>query len=206
MIRRPLILSLIVAGMMSASAMAQTNLTAKEQFSIDNQRAAARYADDKKLCAEESSSSARMQCARDAKAEFNKAKANAKAALKAGAASPSRASSQAACHDCGKVLSVNVTEKAGEGSALGMIGGGVAGALLGHQVGGGRGKDLATLAGAAGGAYAGNKVEQKMKSSKVWTVAVQYENGNRAEFNFDQDPGLAAGDRVKNSGNGIVRN
>ncbi|MDC8757401.1 glycine zipper 2TM domain-containing protein [Janthinobacterium fluminis] len=204
MIRRPLIPTLLVAALLSTSAFAQSRLTPKEQYSIDNQRAATRYADDKKLCAEESSSSARMQCTRDAKAEYTKAQANAKAALKAGGAD--RPAAQAAiCNDCGKVLSVNVSEKAGEGSALGLIGGGVAGALLGNQVGGGRGKDLATLAGAAGGAYAGNKVEQKMKASKIWTVAVQYENGAKADFNFDQDPGLAVGDRVKNAGNSIAR-
>ncbi|WP_317205103.1 glycine zipper 2TM domain-containing protein [Janthinobacterium sp.] len=201
---RPLILTLIIAGLLAAPAFAQSNLTPKEQYSIDSQRAASRYADDKKLCAEESSSSARMQCVRDAKSEYSKAQARAKSALKAGGTG--RATAQAAiCNDCGKVVSVNVSDKAGEGSALGLIGGGVAGALLGNQVGSGHGRELATLAGAAGGAFAGNKVEQRMKSSKIWTVAVQYENGATASFNFDQDPGLSAGDRVKNAGGSIAR-
>ena len=100
---------------------------------------------------------------------------------------------------------MNVTEKAGEGGALGMIGGGVAGALLGRQVGSGHGKDLATLAGAAGGAYAGKQVEGRVRNSKVWTVTVQYETGAKADFAFDQDPGLHSGDLVRNSGNGITR-
>ncbi|MET3130858.1 uncharacterized protein YcfJ [Oxalobacteraceae bacterium GrIS 1.11] len=201
---RPLIAILILAGLMSTSAFAQDNLTPKEQYSIDTQRAASRYADDKKLCADEDSSATRMQCARDAKNEFNRAKANAKAAMNA-ANAPRHALQLGACNECARVLSVNVSEKAGEGSALGVIGGGLAGALLGHQVGGGTGKDIATLAGAAGGAYAGNKVEQRMNTSKIWTVAVQYENGNRAEFKFNQDPGLAAGDRVKNAGDSLAR-
>src|SRR5260221_3350492 len=57
----------------------------------------------------------------------------------------------AACKDCGTVTSVNTVEKKGEGSGLGMVLGGVAGGVLGHQVGSGRGKDVATAAGAAGG-------------------------------------------------------
>src|SRR6202008_2582566 len=113
-----------------------------------------------------------------------KSMADAKAALKASAGKAG-----GYCADCAKVLSVNVNDKAGEGSALGVIAGGVAGALLGNQVGSGHGRELATVAGAAGGAYAGNKVEQKMKSSKQWTVHVQYEDGKQASYNFDHDPG-----------------
>ncbi|MCC7641549.1 MULTISPECIES: glycine zipper 2TM domain-containing protein [unclassified Janthinobacterium] len=206
MIRRPLILAVAVTALFSTSAFAQ-NLSPKAQYAYDTKQASTRYADDKKLCAEETSSKARMQCLRDAKGEYDQAIINAKAAQKAGnsyASQPSKQQHQI-CAECGKVLAVNVTEKAGEGGALGMIGGGVAGALLGRQVGGGRGKDLATLAGAAGGAYAGKQVEGHMKNAKTWTVTVQYETGAKADFAFDQDPGLAAGDLVRNSGNGIAR-
>lgn len=114
-------------------------------------------------------------------------------------------SAQTTCHDCGRVTAVTVTEKAGDSNAVGLIAGGVAGAILGHQVGGGLGKDLATIAGAAGGAYAGKKIQENMNSSKVWTVNVKYPDGNSASFDFNQDPGLSAGDRVKNSGNSVVR-
>ena len=44
-----------------------------------------------------------------------------------------------------------------------------------------------------------------MKNAKIWTVTVQYETGAKADFAFDQYPGLAAGDLVRNSGNGIAR-
>jgi uncharacterized protein YcfJ len=47
------------------------------------------------------------------------------------------------------------------GTAIGAVLGGV----LGHQVGGGNGKTLATVAGAAGGGYAGNKIQQNMQES-----------------------------------------
>ena len=202
MTARPQILTLVLASLISTASFAQTTLTPKEQYSIDSRRAATRYAEDKSLCAEQASSRARMQCLRDARKEYNHALASAKSSLKYGSA---RSSRETACTGCGRVLTVNVIEKAGEGSALGMITGGVAGALLGHQVGGGTGKDIATVAGAAGGAYAGNKVEQRLKTSKVWTVAVQYDNGAQANFEFAQDPGLAPGNRVINSGNSIVR-
>jgi uncharacterized protein YcfJ len=48
--------------------------------------------------------------------------------------------------------------------------GGVAGGLLGHQIGGGRGKTVATVAGAAGGAYVGNQVQKSMQKSDVVTT------------------------------------
>src|SRR6202040_3421186 len=42
------------------------------------------------------------------------------------------------------------------GTGIGALVGGV----LGHQIGGGSGKTLATVAGAGAGAYAGNKIQQ----------------------------------------------
>ena len=86
-----------------------------------------------------------------------------------------------------------------------MIAGGLAGAMLGHQVGQGTGKDLATIAGAAGGAYAGNKIEQKMKTAKVWSVRVKLDSGEERSFSFKQDPGLAAGDAVRVEGDTVKR-
>lgn len=49
----------------------------------------------------------------------------------------------------------------------GMAIGGVAGGLLGHQVGGGKGKTIATVAGAAGGAYAGKKIQENQQSKNT---------------------------------------
>lgn len=164
--------------------------------------ATSRYKADKKLCAEESTSSARMQCLRDAKEEYNKA---IDAAKKTQAADSKSSQGRSACADCGKVVDVTTSEKKGEGGALGMIGGGVAGALLGRQVGGGTGKDLATIAGAAGGAYAGHKIEEKMKTAKVWLVKVHLDSGEERSFEFDHDPGFAAGNLIKLSGATIVR-
>ncbi|MFN3397778.1 MAG: glycine zipper 2TM domain-containing protein [Sulfurimicrobium sp.] len=192
------IVLLLVAAFLSCPAFA-ADTSAKSQYTAAKKAAVLRYADDKKLCADESSSSARMQCLRDAKAEYDKALADAKSEYAA-----TSARSGKVCADCGKVLSVRVVEKQGESSPVGIVAGGVAGALLGHQVGGGSGKDLATIAGAAGGAYAGHKIEQKIKTTKVWEVAVRFENGDEKTFTFDKDPGFATGSAVKASNGSIV--
>ena len=46
----------------------------------------------------------------------------------------------------------------GTNAVVGTVLGGAAGGVLGHQIGGGHGKDVATAAGAVGGAYVGNKI------------------------------------------------
>ncbi|HEY5849378.1 MAG TPA: glycine zipper 2TM domain-containing protein [Lysobacter sp.] len=51
------------------------------------------------------------------------------------------------------------------GTAIGAVAGG----LLGNQIGGGSGKKIATVAGAAGGAYAGRKVQEN-NQNKTETV------------------------------------
>ena len=112
---------------------------------------------------------------------------------------------QVRCVDCAQVIAVTVSNKKGEASAVGLIAGGVTGAILGHQVGGGLGKDLATVAGAAGGAYAGKRIEENVKTHKVWTVRVQYPDGRKRNFSFKQDPGFMTGDAVRNSRHTIVR-
>ena len=182
------------------------------QLAADSKAAQARYDSDKKLCNDETSSNARLQCRRDAKAEYDQAIAEAKAKAKSAAAptapSPVVAAQQPAapmCAECGRVLSVAVTEKAGESSAVGVLAGGALGAVLGNQVGGGFGKDLATLAGAAGGAYAGKMIEEKIKTHKVWTVTVIYSNEGKTSFDFTTDPGFKVGDKVRNTGNTVSR-
>jgi len=55
------------------------------------------------------------------------------------------------------------------GSALGAVAGGV----IGHQFGGGRGKDVATVVGALGGGYAGNQVQGNMQDRDTYTTTQQ---------------------------------
>ena len=197
----------VLAQGLAVSAFAETPATPKAQFAAESKKIAAVYESDKKLCNEETSSKARLQCRRDAKAEFDKSLAAARAQLNP----PQPVSVNAPlpakviCIECGKVIAVTSAEKAGDSGPLGVIAGGAAGALLGHQVGGGTGKDLATIAGALGGAYAGKKIEGMVKTQTVWTVSVQYADGHKANFEFQQDPGMKVGDSVKNAGASIVR-
>ena len=114
------IMATVLLAALASTAQAQSP---KEQYNAETKRLATRYAEDKKLCADEQDSGQRMQCLRDAKTEYDKSMALAKAQYKASPAKPGE------CHDCGKVTQVVVGEKAGEGSALGVIAGGVAGAL-----------------------------------------------------------------------------
>jgi outer membrane lipoprotein SlyB len=95
------------------------------------------------------------------------------------------------------VEAINVVEVKGEGSYLGMIAGGVAGALLGSQIGQGRGTTVAEVAGAAGGAYAGHEVEKRMKATKHYEVVVRLENGGSQTVSYAAQPGFAVGTRVK---------
>ena len=69
----------------------------------------------------------------------------------------------------------------------------------------GRGKDVATIAGAAGGAYAGNEIEKNMKKEKIWQVEVQYNDGQKKVFEFKNDPAMKAGDTVKKQNASIIK-
>lgn len=94
------------------------------------------------------------------------------------------------------------------GTAIGAVAGG----LLGHMVGGGRGNTLTTVAGAVGGGYAGNRIEASHQqgqvtqtverrcdtvdnaSSKVVAFDVRYVyHGVTRSVRMDHDPG----DRVQ---------
>jgi uncharacterized protein YcfJ len=52
----------------------------------------------------------------------------------------------------------------------GTVVGGVAGGLLGSAIGSGTGRTVATIAGAAGGAYVGNKVQKSAQQKNVVTT------------------------------------
>ncbi|MES2257324.1 MAG: hypothetical protein V4724_02340 [Pseudomonadota bacterium] len=171
---------------------------AKEQYMLATRQAAARYAADKKQCAEESDPGAAAQCQRDAKASYDKALGESKGELKAANAKPE------SCSDCARVTEIAAGEKKGEPGPIGEIAGGVVGALLGNMAGGGNGKKAIAAAAGAAGAYAGGKVEEKIKTVKFWTVKVQYDDGTDGSFTFDKQPAFAVGDVVRKVKDGIV--
>lgn len=103
----------------------------------------------------------------------------------------------AACANCGVVQSVQAVEKANEATGLGAVAGGITGAVVGHQIGEGQGKSLATVAAAVGGAFAGNKIEQNMRKSRIINVNVRMDDGTVRTMKLTADPGLLPGDKVK---------
>lgn len=112
-----------------------------------------------------------------------------------------------ACANCGVVEAINLVEVKGNGSYVGMIGGGVIGALLGGQVAHrGRGKTVAQVAGAAGGAWAGNEIEKKVRSTKHYEVVVRLENGATQTVAYATQPGLSVGTRVRVENGTLVTN
>jgi uncharacterized protein YcfJ len=111
----------------------------------------------------------------------------------------------ALCNECGTVTDVKTVKKQGEASGAGAVIGGIAGGVLGHQIGSGRGKDVATVAGAAGGAYAGHQIEKSAKSTTQYQVVVKLEDGKTRTFTFSNPTSYKAGDKVKIVDNKLVR-
>ena len=56
-----------------------------------------------------------------------------------------------------------------QNKVAGMAIGAVVGGLLGRQVGGGNGRRIATVVGAAAGAFAGNKQQERMQQNDTYT-------------------------------------
>ena len=59
---------------------------------------------------------------------------------------------------------------ADQNQVAGTVIGAVVGGVLGKQIGGGNGKKLATIAGAAAGGYAGKKVQEDMQAKNTYTT------------------------------------
>jgi outer membrane lipoprotein SlyB len=110
------------------------------------------------------------------------------------------------CAYCGVVASVQEVVTKGEGSGIGVAGGAVVGGLLGHQVGGGSGKQIATVVGAVGGAVAGNEVEKRMKSSKSYDVTVRLDDGTSTVIREADQTAWQTGDHVKIIDGALRRN
>ena len=79
------------------------------------------------------------------------------------------------------------------------------GGVLGHQVGGGRGRDVATVAGAVGGAVLGNQVEKNNRSSRSYDVRVRMEDNTFSTVRYNVEPNVRIGDKVRVEEGRLVR-
>lgn len=110
--------------------------------------------------------------------------------------------------DCRDVPVTRQKPAKDERQLLGTLAGAVVGGVIGHQVGGGSGRDIATVAGAAAGGYGGNRLEKNYQDRQTETVmerqcqtvtdrsekpsgySVRYRLGNQeATVRMDHDPG-----------------
>ena len=114
------------------------------------------------------------------------------------------------CADCGTVEAVTPVQRQGQVNGvavgnttvgLGTVAGGVIGGLLGNQVGGGSGKTAMTVLGAAGGAFAGNKIEENMKKVTVYQVRVRMNDGSTR--NVEVSSSVPVGSKVIVEGNNL---
>lgn len=107
----------------------------------------------------------------------------------------------------------------------GAVVGGLVGGLLGNQIGGGRGRTLATLAGAAGGAFAGHTIQRDHQQDNPSSMQMRYVchtvrdqtrstqtegyevtyilNGRAGHIRMNHNPGVGVGLPVRN---GVVVN
>jgi outer membrane lipoprotein SlyB len=103
----------------------------------------------------------------------------------------------ARCAECGVIESSREISTKSSGSGLGAVGGAVVGGILGHQVGGGRGQDVATVVGAVGGAVAGNEIEKRAKANRTSEVTVRMEDGSSRVIQQASASTWRNGDRVR---------
>ena len=103
----------------------------------------------------------------------------------------------AKCANCGEVIEVKAVEKKGESSGGGAVLGGIVGGVIGHQVRSGRGNTVATVAGAAGGAYVGNQVEKNRNAVTEYHILINMEEGKDRTFIFKSPPKFKAGDKIR---------
>ncbi len=101
------------------------------------------------------------------------------------------------CGTCGNVESVRTISTRAHASGVGAAGGAILGGLLGNQVGGGHGRQLATVAGAVGGAVVGNQVEGNMKATQSFEIRVRLDDGTLRTFHQQSAPRWRNGDRVR---------
>ena len=101
------------------------------------------------------------------------------------------------CSNCGVIEAINEINTRASGSGVGAAGGAVVGGLLGNQVGGGHGKQLATVLGAVGGAVAGNQIEGSVRSTRSYNIVVRLDNGKTRTVHQSAEPSWRQGDRVR---------
>lgn len=133
--------------------------------------------------------------------------ATAAAASSPALGAPGRANEAMApspCVDCAEVVAIRTLRKDGDSSGVGAVGGGLVGAIAGHQVGAGRGKEAMTVLGAIGGVLGGNEVEKKVKATTQYLVDLRMADGSMRTLAQGVPPPYTVGTPVRVRGNTIA--
>ena len=101
------------------------------------------------------------------------------------------------CTSCGTVDAIRSVEVNGAGTGLGAVAGGVTGAVVGNQIGRGNGNTAMTLLGAAGGAFAGNEIEKKVKRHYTYRITLRMDDGSFRTMSQSAAPAVGVGERVR---------
>lgn len=97
----------------------------------------------------------------------------------------------------GTIESVKEVEQPHDKTIAGPVVGGIAGAVLGHQIGSGRTRTAATAIGAGAGILAGRAIEKRVRTDKVWETTVRLEDGSTQTFKSEAQPAWRSGERVR---------
>lgn len=190
MLRKPF----IVAGFVLALGLAGCAPPSDEP-KVEEPTASLEQTDaEKAAAAEERAVAAEAEAA---KAKEEAADARAAARPRPRPAAPAEPAPPPVCNECGVIASITPVKEKGAGSGAGAVIGAIAGGVIGHQFGGGRGKDVATAAGAVGGGLAGHEVEKRARSTTYYAVGVNMENGSFQTVNVNDPAGLTTGSRVR---------
>ena len=93
------------------------------------------------------------------------------------------------------VEAVREVKAPGEAKGVGAIAGGAVGGVLGNKLG--KGKAIAMVLGAAGGAFAGHQIEKQVRSEKRWEISLRLDDGSQRTLPSEVEPAWRAGDRVR---------
>jgi len=85
---------------------------------------------------------------------------------------------------------------------VGAVVGAAAGGVIGHQIGSGTGRDVATVLGVLGGGFAGNTVQHNLERRPGQQILVRLDNGASITVTQVGDSQLRVGDRVVIHGDG----
>ena len=106
----------------------------------------------------------------------------------------------------GVVDRIEVVRKGDGNNVAGTVIGGIVGGLIGHQLGGGRGQTATTVLGAAGGAVAGNRIEEhSRRENETFRITVRLDDGAYQTVMQEDIRDLRSGDRVRLEGDRVYR-